>query len=63
MNIKVEIDSSQLKKILLAYLKTQITYPLEEDDIKIEVKSKQNWKSEWEDADYRAVVDKYIFTY
>ncbi len=59
MNIKVEIDSFQLKKIILGYLKTQINTSIEENDIRIEVKSKQNYKSEWENADFRATVNKW----
>lgn len=59
MNIKVEIGNQELRNMLmlrLAELMPETT--LTDQDIRIEVKSKQNYKAEWEDAEVRAWVEK-----
>lgn len=58
MKIKVELTSDDLKKLVVQHLQDHINSTIKADDVKIEVKSKQNYKSEWEIADFRATVDK-----
>lgn len=59
MNIKLEIDETDLQALVLDHLRSKLAYcNLTLTDIKIEVKSKQNYKSEWEQAAFRAVVNK-----
>lgn len=60
VTIKVEINEDTLKKLVLKYLTDMVGADLTETDIMIEVKSKQNYKSEWEMASFRAVVDKRV---
>lgn len=59
MEIKVVLTEKDLKGLILDHLSDHFKYALSEEDVKIEVKSKQNWKSEWEVADFRATVVKY----
>ncbi len=63
MNIKIQIDSVELRKVVLTHLKQQVNYPLEEEDIVIRVKTSQNHKAEWEEGDFEAIVDKHLFIY
>lgn len=61
MKISIEIDEQQLRKIVLEYIREQANFPIAETDIKIETKSTQNYKSEWEaGAGFRATVLKVI---
>jgi hypothetical protein len=58
MKAKIEIDTAELKQIII----TQISYKIgdmtfDPKKVKIEVKSKQNYKSEWEEADFRAIYE------
>lgn len=56
--IYVEIDETTLRKLVLDHLSDQLQCDLEEKDVTIEVKSKQNYKSEWEKAEFRARVER-----
>lgn len=61
MNIQIEITEKELRELVLAklqFLMGELT--LEAKDITIQVKSKQNYKSEWEEAAFRAAVNKTI---
>jgi hypothetical protein len=58
--IQVEIDESTLRKIILGHLQGVLDVALKPEDVRIEVKSKQNYKSEWESAQFRATVDKVV---
>ena len=59
MKIRIEIDEQTLRGLVYAHLMEQLgSVNVEQDDIKIEVKSKQNYRSEWEAAAFRAVVNK-----
>lgn len=50
-----EIDETLLRTILKNYIQSKLgDIVVEEDDVKIEVKSKQNYRSEWENASFRA---------
>ncbi len=61
MNLNIEMSEEDLKKFILRYFQEKLgTLKLEPTDIKIEVKSKQNYKSEWEEASFRAKVSKYL---
>lgn len=55
MKINIEIDEFQLKRLILDHLTRQLgDIPVTMDRIRIEVKSKQNYKAEWEQASFRA---------
>ena len=54
----IEIDESTLRKLVLDHLSAQLGCALSEKDVFIEVKSKQNYKSEWERAEFRARVER-----
>ena len=56
MKLTIEIDKKKLQELVLDYIeKTLGDIPLNVDSLKIETKSSQNYKSEWENADFRAV--------
>lgn len=58
IKLNLEIDSNTLRQLVIQYLNTILNYDLELEDIRIEVKSKQNYKSDWEAAEFRARVNK-----
>ena len=58
MKIQAELDEEVLRKMVLQFFRDKLgSIPLSEKDIHIEVKSKQNYRSEWEEASFRARVD------
>lgn len=59
MQISVEIDEMELRMLVLNRMRALMPdESISESDIKIEVKSKQNYRSEWESASFRARVVK-----
>lgn len=61
MKIRIELDEAAIRALVLDHLQQQLgSVPLNEKDIRIEVKSTQNWKSEWERAAFRAVYEKSV---
>jgi hypothetical protein len=59
MKIEIMITEKELREMVLERLRSELGAAgdkLKENDIKIEVKSKQNYKSEWESAAFRACV-------
>ena len=57
--IEIEIDEADLRSLIKKYLEEKLNFVFKDEEIKIEVKSKQNYKSEWEVAQFRARVIKY----
>jgi hypothetical protein len=53
MKISVELNEDEIRKILVNHLNKEFGLTLATKDLHIEVKSKQNYKSEWEIADIR----------
>lgn len=59
MKIAVEIDEKELRLLVVAQIQRIMgDVDVKPEDVKIEVKSKQNFRSEWEPADFRATVEK-----
>lgn len=59
MKIDIEIDEKKLRELVYRYLQDQLgSVDLDPKDVDIEVKSKQNYRSEWESAAFRARVHK-----
>jgi hypothetical protein len=55
MTIKIELSEEDLKQLILREVRSRINDDnLTLSEVKIEVKSKQNYKSEWEIAEFRA---------
>jgi len=58
MKTKIELNEKELRELVLAYLSRQLgDLDFNIDDIKIQVKSKQNYKSEWESAEFKATLE------
>lgn len=61
MHINLELNELDLRSLILEHFKDQLGAlgnKLTVDDICIEVKSKQNYKSEREKADFRAKITR-----
>lgn len=58
MNIKVEINSNDIKYIVAKKISEVIGQCVEPDNFTVLVKSKQNYKSEWEPAEFKVVYEK-----
>jgi len=60
MQIRLEITEAELKRLVIAHLQNKVgTIKLDENHLKIEVKSKQNYTADWEKAAYRAVYESF----
>lgn len=60
MKLQIEITEKDLRAMVLERIQKDLGdagSKLDESDVTIEVKSKQNWKSEWERAEFRARVE------
>ncbi len=58
MKIKVEVDEAVLKVLVIEYIRERVNAPLVLTDLKIETKSKQNYRAEWESgAGFRATYE------
>lgn len=58
MTINIELTEADLKALVIAHLRDKLDADLQEKDVHIETKSKQNYRAEWEEASYRARVVK-----
>lgn len=59
MTINIELTEKELRELVHDRICTLCgELPIKVEDIQIQVKSKQNYKSEWESAAFRAVVNK-----
>lgn len=59
MKIHIEISEKELRQLVFNHVCEILgDVTIKEEDVKIQVKSKQNYKSEWESAAFRAVVDR-----
>lgn len=57
MRIDVELNEKDIQRLVLRELKLQMPEAeIAETDIQILVKSKQNYKSEWENAAFKVVL-------
>jgi len=59
--IRIEVNEETLRHIVIGYLQNKLgEVDVDPDSVRIQVKSKQNYRSEWEEAAYRAVIEKSI---
>lgn len=59
MNIKIELTEKDIKKLIVEHIRSVMgDVSIDENFIGIHVKSKQNYKAEWETADIRAVYER-----
>lgn len=54
MNIKIELTEDDLKELIAQKISEKLNHEVKIKDISILVKSKQNYKSEWEVAAFKA---------
>ena len=56
MNIEIRLTQNDLRKIVARHISEVIGgVDISPDNVLIEVKSKQNYKAEWEPAEWRAI--------
>lgn len=53
MNIAVEMNETEIRKILSSYVEDKYGITIAPTALNIEVKSKHNYNREWENADIR----------
>jgi hypothetical protein len=60
MKLLVEICEADVRLMVESYLRANLgaLAIIDPKDIRIEVKSQQNWKAEWEPAHFRAVYER-----
>lgn len=58
MKIKIEIDQDELKTLIYEKIQDSLgSIRLDPTKVIIQVKSTQNWKSEWESAEFKAIYE------
>ena len=57
MKIRIEFTEKDLKRLIIQDLEGLLNDSYDEKNIKIEVKSSQNYKAEWEQANFRAIYE------
>lgn len=58
VKINIEIDEQELRRLITDHLSSLTGFCLSSEDVTILVKSKQNYKAEWEPAIFKATVNK-----
>lgn len=58
MKIEIELTSKDLKQLIIDHLVNKIDINFKPEYLHIMVKSKQNYKSEWEEADFKATYSR-----
>ncbi len=54
MKFNVELTEYDLKQLVLTHINKLIDAPVNIKDISFKVKTKQNYKAEWEEGEFRA---------
>lgn len=58
VKIRIEITEEELKKLVIQQIEETLgSIAINENNVHIQVKSKQNYKSEWESASFRAIYE------
>lgn len=56
MIIKIELSEIEIRRILASYVNNEFGISISAEELPIQVKSKQNYKSEWEEANIKVFV-------
>lgn len=54
MKFQITISTDELKELVMQHIKDKLGIQFDPNRLRIEVKSSQNYRSEWEIADFRA---------
>lgn len=61
MKIQIEMSEEDVKKLVLEHLRTTLNnYEITLSDVNIMVKTKHNFRSEWENGNFKATINKNI---
>ncbi len=61
MEINIELTEEDLRNLITIYLQNKLgDTPIDINKVKIQVKSKQNFRSEWEESAFKATYRGYI---
>lgn len=55
MQIRIKIEEADLKGLVAQLISEKTGAIVDPENVKIEVKSKQNYRSKWEESNFRAV--------
>ena len=58
--IVIEIDTDGLRRLVCDEISRKLNDEINIEDVEIEVKSSMNYKSEWEEGQFRAKISKFI---
>jgi len=58
MRIRIELTEEDLRRLVADEIRARTGGPFDEKRVTIEVKSKQNYRSEWESAAFRAIYER-----
>jgi hypothetical protein len=53
MNVKISMNEDEIRQAIAEFILSHYNLGISKDNLHIEVKSKQNYKSEWEQAAIR----------
>jgi hypothetical protein len=59
MKVQIEYTEKELKELVVKDLESKMNWDIDIKNLNILVKSKQNYRSEWEEASYKATYTKY----
>lgn len=57
MKIRIELTEHDVRRLVAEEIRDKTGHVITADKIQVEVKSKQNYKSEWESCEFRAVYE------
>lgn len=58
LNIKIELDERNLRELIVEFLKLKFNHDIKVEKVQILVKSKENYKAEWERAAFKAIYEE-----
>jgi hypothetical protein len=58
-SVNLEVTEKELRELVLTYIRNQLgDLPVSADDVKIMVKTRQNYRAEWETGQFKATITK-----
>ena len=60
IKVTIEMDENTLKRLICNEINRTLGDEVDVDDVTIEVKASMNYKSDWEEGQFRAQISKFI---
>lgn len=59
MKVNIEIDEKELRRLVVCAIQEMVSFEdVKESDVQILVKTKSNYKAEWEPGEFRATYNR-----